>query len=142
MYALALFAALVAPGAAFAQETPATDLQSTIRMEILSDPRSAGMTQAQIDAMVTALTVQAQKKGITAHDITWRPQATTGYSGLGKCGSLPGALCAINESFGLSGADTTIPIWLGITSALLALIIGALLEMHHLKVKKARTAAR
>ncbi len=67
----ALFvAAVIVPVLAHAQET---DLKTAIRAAISADARSAHLTSAQLDALATALTTQAQSNGVTAQDIEWKP---------------------------------------------------------------------
>ena len=61
---VAAFIALALPLAALAQEDA---LHSTIRAGIMSDPRSAQLSQAEINTMVNALADQAQTQG-TAQD--------------------------------------------------------------------------
>ncbi len=58
------FTALAIPAILFAQSD---DLHARIRADVMSDPRSAQMTQVEIDALVTALANQAEKDG-TADD--------------------------------------------------------------------------
>src|SRR3989344_3194487 len=57
-----LVAMLLMPLLAFAQEEDI--LRSTIRADIMSDPRSAEMSPTEIDALVNALAMQAQEQGI------------------------------------------------------------------------------
>ena len=128
--------ALVAiiPRTVLAQSTAQDELRATIKAEILSDPRTTGLSQTQIDAIVDALTAEAQKEGLTAHDITWRPAqsaAAAQTTQTDTCGNVPAPLCALNQAFGFSGSDPTMSVWLGIAAALLILIIGIMLEMRH-----------
>lgn len=109
-------------------------LSSTIRAAIQADSRSQGMTEAEIDAMVQALTHQAQSVGMTSEDIVWRP---TGEAAVG--GDVPlcdGVLCGLNYAFGLDGSNYTIPIWLGACALMLMFIIAGILEYRHLHHKK------
>ncbi len=104
------------------------DLSATIRGAITSDPRSADMSEAEIDAMVAALADEANGQGINSKDILWRPVSSeefTASSGI-VCGSL---LCKMNMAFGMDGSNTLIPIILGVTAAVLLFVIGSLL--HH-----------
>jgi len=57
--------AALMPFLAFAQEEDT--LRSTIRADIMSDPRSSEMSPTEIDALVNALAAQAQEQG-TAQD--------------------------------------------------------------------------
>lgn len=110
-----------------------SDLQTTIRAALLSDPRTSGLSATQIDAMVEVLAEEAKKRGISSEDIQWRPVSEQTFSDTsGKevqsCGNIPSFLCALNTAFGFNGSDPTIAIGLGVTSALLLLIIGLMLE--------------
>ena len=105
------------------------DLNATIRAALYGDPRTATMSQAQIDAMVSALSQRAQQKGLTPSDITWRPLPTSGTTAANSCAGFPVYLCTINDAFGFEGPDYFIPIWLA-ACALLFLLINAL-QTHH-----------
>ena len=136
---IALFA--LAPHTFAQSASGSDDLRATIRAELLSDPRTSNLPQAQLDAMVDALTAQAQEQGLTAHDITWRPAMTPAENiQADACGSMPSVLCALNRAFGFDGSDPRIPVGLGIVSALLILIIGLMFEMHHRKAAVAAAA--
>ena len=115
-----------------------TDLNATIRAALYGDPRTAEMSQAQIDAMVSALSQRAQQKGLTPSDITWRPLPTSGTTAANSCAGFPVYLCTINDAFGFEGPDYFIPIWLA-ACALLFLIINAL-QAHHRRPPVAATA--
>ncbi|MEK7601670.1 MAG: hypothetical protein AAB480_04025 [Patescibacteria group bacterium] len=105
------------------------DLNATIRAALYGDPRTAEMSQAQIDAMVSALSQRAQQKGLTPSDITWRPLPASGTTAANSCTGFPVYLCTINDAFGFEGPDYFIPIWLA-ACALLFLLINAL-QTHH-----------
>src|SRR3989344_8111132 len=103
------------------------ELQATIRAAILSDPRTAAMSEAEIDAMVAALAQEAAAQSVTSQDIMWRPQEEGGFTseiGLGSCNML----CKLTNAFGFDGSDVTIPIGLGVSSALLLFLIGSPLD--------------
>lgn len=122
---------------AFAQEgDPA--LRETIRSAILSDPRSASMTPTEVDAMVAALTRQAESVGMTAEDIVWRPVEEQSGSAQGNAQGTPceGFLCSLNNAFGFDGSDYTIPVMLGASALMLIFIIAAILEYRHIHRKK------
>ena len=111
-------------------------LRATIRAELLSDPRTTGLSKTQLDAMVDLLTGEAQKQGITSHDITWRPQSANSFGGANSssasassaCGGIPSILCMLSEAFGFTGSDVTIPFALGAASMGLVWILA---EMIH-----------
>ena len=109
---------VVVPILAYAQ----ADLGSTIRTQIMSDPRSASLTQAQVDEMVTILTQAAQAQGVSASDITWRPKdpatfaVTTMQQAYDVCQGTPAPFCAIDLAFGFLGPDDFIAYMLGLAS--------------------------
>ena len=103
-------------------------LSQAIRAEILKDPRSADIPQAQMDAMVASLAQAAAQQGVSESDITWHPVTAKNDSNTPlECGFL----CSVNAIFGFGGNDYTIPFGLGITSALLILFISMMLHRHH-----------
>jgi len=129
-FAVGLALMLAVPAMAAAQST---DLQSSVRAALAGDPRTASMSQSQIDAMVQALSAQAQSKGITPQDIAWRPVTDAPAAPLvGTC-SGPRLLCNMSAAFGITGPDYLIAVWLGITALLLIFILGAVLEYRHFK---------
>ena len=130
---VAAFAAL--PLFAHAQSA---DLTSTIRAALYSDPRTASMSQAQVDAMVAALSQRVQQKGLTPADITWRPIPQGGFAAVSTCGGYPAYFCTINTSFGFDGTDYMIPVWLAITSLLLIFLFA----LHRRTLPAAPTPVR
>ncbi len=129
---LALLAcALFVPVLSHAQQS---DLQSTIRAAIAADPRTQGMSQAQIDAMVGALSQHAQNQGLMPNDITWRPISNTpaAQQMVISCGAFPTIFCTLSYSLGFIGNDSTIPIWLFVASLLMITIIMLIRRQHHL----------
>jgi hypothetical protein len=127
-FALPLFARAQA-------KAPDAALRATVRAELLSDPRTASLSQAQLDAMVNILTQQAQQQGLTAHDITWHPQTqsatqfgASGGTGVTLCGSTPAFSCIFDLAFGFLGLDVTIPFALGVASMGLVWVLA---EMIH-----------
>jgi hypothetical protein len=123
---------LLLPHVAGAQSALSGDLSATIRAELLSDPRTASLSQAQLDAMVSLLAQKAEMQGITAADITWRPQSpVSSGAGAAPTESCAGNFtCIMDEAFGFIGPDTTIPFFLGMASMGL---IWVLAEMMHRK---------
>lgn len=118
---------------AFAQS--GAELEATIREAILSDPRSAEMTEADIDAMVAGLAEEAAAQNLSVSDITWRPQVGEPISDAASQSeeACPYAtlLCALNDAFGFSEFPFLIPLLLAITSAILLFVIGSILLHHH-----------
>ena len=55
------------------QTSDPSALKATIRASIMQDPRAGGLTSAEIDAMVSALTSKAQTQGLTVQDLTYVP---------------------------------------------------------------------
>lgn len=130
--------ALVLPVFAFAQSQ--NDLQSTIRAAIAADPRTQGMSEVQIDAMVDALSQRAQSQGMMPDDITWRPvQNGPQYIPM-TCGAFPTIFCALSYSLGFVGADNTIPVWLFFASLLMITLILLLRRQHVLNAQAALQA--
>ncbi|HVU75236.1 MAG TPA: hypothetical protein VHD38_00120 [Candidatus Paceibacterota bacterium] len=126
--AVGIAVAALLPLAAFAQN----DLQSTIRAELLKDPRTGVMSRAQIDAMIATLSQNAQQQGLTPQDITWKPTGDQPVTASNFCAPYPRYLCVMSEAFGFIGADYIIPIWLLVLS-LLFLLVNAL-HKHHERV--------
>ena len=115
-------------------QNASSDLRATIRAELLSDPRTSSLSEAQIDALVGLLAEEAEKQGITSQDIQWRPESTERFVATesaapqeaAECGG--GFLCTMSEAFGFVGADTTIPFTLGAASMALVWLLA---EMIH-----------
>lgn len=131
--AITFIALLVVPLFAFAESDAV--LAATIREAILSDPRSAEMSEADIEAMVAALAKEVGAQGITSGDIAWRPQdpapwAETSDRSESACG-YSAFICSLNEAFGFSGSPLVIPLLLGVCSAILLFVIGSILLHHH-----------
>ncbi len=134
LLAAAFFALwIVFPHVAHAQQN-ASDLRATIQAELLSDPRTAVLTQVQLGAIVDILTKEASKQGITAQDIQWRPQTPESFAvGNGVEGTADTCktwafLCVFNEAFGFTGPDATIPFILGAASMGLIWIFAEMLH--------------
>jgi hypothetical protein len=107
-----------------------TELEATIRAAIMSDPRSSEMSDAEIDALVLALSQGAEEQGVTSQDITWRPAPAESFNqGNYAVSDECGFICKANEAFGFTGPFPLIAISLGIVAAILLFVIGMLL--HH-----------
>jgi hypothetical protein len=133
LIALSLAAALALPVFAHAQAAPDSQLRSTIYAQIMADPRTKTMTQAQIYSMVNALTLQAEQQGLTASQINYRPQVPGSNAGaygstLTPCTDVS---CSVSRAFGLDGSLPLIPIALFVLAALFILIFGIMREMGH-----------
>ena len=134
---------LLMPLLTHAQATSQTALdatiRATIRAAIMQDPRSANLTPAQISAMVTALSAQAQTKGLTAQDIAYRP-GTPGIAVPGTVSNTPMATdpCSLSSSCsagnflgsGLANNATYAGFW--ILSLLLIIIVLQMRKNPHL----------
>ncbi|PIR83867.1 hypothetical protein COU18_02190 [Candidatus Kaiserbacteria bacterium CG10_big_fil_rev_8_21_14_0_10_51_14] len=114
-----LIVAFALPSTVGAQESE-SQVRAAVRAELMKDPRTAGFSEAQIDAMVDILVGEAQKNNLTASDITWQPQGDTfnvqNSSSEGgvvseTCDS-PRFLCLFSEAFGFVGPKTLIPLLL------------------------------
>jgi hypothetical protein len=128
--------------AAASSSNPATNIDpalgATIRQQLQADPRSAQLTPSQLDAMVNALTKQAQKQGMTTHDITWRPSDAPSVNASATfvsddCGGMPAFVCDTEKAFGVTGPNTWIIIGLGVFAGLLIIVILEMLVVHHRK---------
>lgn len=122
----------VLPFFAYAQNA-SSDLRATIRAELLSDPRTSGLSETQIASLVNLLAQEAEKQGITSQDIQWRPQSSERFVATESAAPqaaecVGGFLCTMTEAFGFIGADTTIPFTLGAASMGLVWILA---EMIH-----------
>lgn len=117
--------------AVLAQEDP---LSAAIRAAITADAENENLSEEEIDAIVEALARQAELDGVTADDITWRPQETTFTPTEGEeqntCGSMPSMVCALNKAFGFSGDNILIPALLFGLSVLLILAIAMAIHSH------------
>ena len=130
--ALVLALALVMPYVGHAQDTD-PQLRATVRGMLLSDPRTSGLTAAQIDTMVTIMTQEAEKQGITVQDLQWRPKSAERFvpgeqGALGSVECVGGFLCTMTEAFGFVGVDQTIPFTLGAASMGLVWILAEMLH--------------
>lgn len=134
-----LFIAIASIAALFLFAIPAfaetrTELEVTIREAILSDPRSAEMTEAEIDALVASLGEEAATQNFSSADITWRPlEGATSEEASQSEEACPYAqvLCALNDAFGFTEFPFLIPLLFAITSAILLFVIGSILLHHH-----------
>ncbi|MCR4325822.1 MAG: type II secretion system protein M [Patescibacteria group bacterium] len=117
---------------AVSAQTAQDQLRATIRAEILSDPRTSTLTSAQLGAMVELLAQSAEREGITASEITYRPQSLqnipTSPEFADICGDTPAALCVFSRAFGFLGPAYVIPFTLGAASMGLVWILA---EMIH-----------
>ncbi len=105
------------------------ELHATIRAAIMSDPRSSSMSEAEVNALVDELAAGAEKEGVTANDISWRPQSPDSFNAANYGTSPCGFFCKVNEAFGITGSAPLIAVTLGIVAAILLFVIGMLL--HH-----------
>ena len=125
---LAAFFFFIAPITVGAQ-ADSQDLGAAISAALLSDARSAEVAPAQFDALVAALTAEAIQQGISVHDITWNRIAPM-VDATSEAETCDSSLCVLNAAFGFSGPNILIPFLLGLSSALLLLIIGLMKRMH------------
>lgn len=120
-----------------ATSSASSALSSTIRAELLSDPRTASLSQTQLDAMVAVLTAQAQSQGVTASEIGWHPQDYL----LPQAASAPAApactagfLCLMDEAYGFIGPAAFIAILLGLFAIALIWILAEMIHYHRFGV--------
>lgn len=131
--ALALALALV-PLAASAQTAAQDSLRATIRAAISADPRSQGMTQAQLDSLVNALSYKADRVGLTAEKITWRPYTSESIAAappqaVPSCWGFPDTFCALNSAIGFGTGDPWAPLVFFAAAAAFFVIV-ALMRRH------------
>jgi len=118
-------------------QTPApSELETTIRQLLLNDPRAASLPQSQFDEMVSALTAAAAAKGLTAAEVSWHPVPISNLTATAAAGtptvcSQYALLCRFSSAFGFSGSDLTIPVSLGIASAILLILIWGMIRVSH-----------
>jgi hypothetical protein len=128
---------LAVPQISRAQTASQDNLRSTIQAAITADPRSSEMTEAQVSALVNALTVQANKQNVTATDIVWRPVALGPEELIPvapACWGFPGFFCTLDEAFGFSGEDQAIPLSFFVVSAAFIFVFGMMREHGHPEV--------
>ena len=108
------------------------ELDTTIRAIIMSDPNSAALSEAQLDALTTELAEKARQDGVSLGDIVWRPETpiTEEEAAAYRCGNVPAFLCALNEAFGFSGNDPTLPIGFFLTSIVLLFLLWAMINSY------------
>ena len=131
-----LSAAIIASVLFFGQTTHAQtagvdELRATIKAGIMADPRSQGLSQEQVQAMVNALSAEAIRQGITAQQLTERPVVPDATAVANECLGTPSYLCSINKALGFAGKDHTIPVALFIVAALFVLVFSLMREMGH-----------
>ncbi len=114
------------------------DTRAVIRSSLLSDPRTAALSQADLDAMVDLLALEAQKKGLTDEDIVGAPaqtnsmEVTNNFSEveeISACDSWP-PLCRFNAAFGFDDQNSLVPVILIITSLGMVWILAEVLHMR------------
>ncbi|MDR3570905.1 MAG: hypothetical protein P4L81_01760 [Candidatus Pacebacteria bacterium] len=131
--AVAIFAVLASiimfANSAHAQTASLDQLRATIKTEIMADPRSQTMSSAQINALVNALTTQAQKQGLTTAQLTYRPEVQSAPStGVTQCSDLS---CSLAQAFGLDGSLPIIPVALIVLAVLFIATYSVMREMGH-----------
>ena len=123
------------------------ELHATIMAALLSDPRTATVPPAQLQALVNALSEQAASQGLLPQEIKWQVAAaaeTFGQNGAsqgGQCGGLFPSLCAFSEAFGFTGADASTPIILFVTSVLLLFLLYEIIKHHRMKLDAKKAAS-
>ena len=131
---------------ALAQSAPQDEMHATIWAALLSDPRTANIPPAQMQALVNALADQAQVQGISAQEIKWRPAVgeTFGSNELPveeSCSAAFSALCPFSAAFGFVGTDPTTPAVLFVTAGLLLLLIRRIIKHHRAMLDKQKMVA-
>lgn len=135
---LALLFSAALPLFVYAQAQSQDDLHAAIMAELLRDPRTANIPPAQLQVLVDALAQKAQVQNVSASDIRWHPQSTTGLvsqdqsMGFYPSGCADGfsSLCSISDAYGFSDESPTIPLALLVSSGLLILLIVRMIRHH------------
>gem|GEM_PF-5559869 len=139
---LILFAFI--PAIIHAQTTPPVDISTSIRAAILKDPHASTLTAAQIDAMVSALSAQAEARGVTPQDFTYHPgvpDPTAIPVQTDPCANVSAPLCNLGKVFGINSDDLSISFGLWLTSGLLAYVIWKVRKNPHLNPQSSPIAA-
>lgn len=117
IFVLVVVVSLAIPYLGSAQES-VSDLRSTIRGALLSDPRTASLSSEQLDTMVDILAQEAVAQGMTSKDIQWRPERTDRFvasesvePAASPCGG--SYLCTMTEAWGFFDPSMIIPFALG-----------------------------
>ena len=135
---------LLLPVLIHAQTTSSSALDATIRAAIMQDPRSASLSAAQINAMVSALSAQAQTKGLTAQNIAYRP-GTPGISVPGATTNTPtvsdpcslSSSCAVGKFLGSGiGRNVTYAAFWILSLLLIAIVWHMRKNPHLMKIQK------
>ncbi len=109
-------------------------LSATIRAAIASDAEYENLSQEEIDAIVAQLANEAQLEGMTAEDITWRPQPTTfsetAPADEDTCGRIPRIICQFSEALGFRGDNIFVPSFLLLLIMAVILLTAAMIEHH------------
>lgn len=135
---------LVSPVVTHAQVRVNEDLRMVIERSLREDPRVQTMPKEKVDALVDALTSEAQAQGVTSYDLTWRPRTIESFVSQpiaepyqtivqdqpDWCGAVPQLLCMFGLSFGLIGTAYGIPIALGSICMVLIVVLGYSLAHH------------
>ena len=128
---------LLLPLLSYAQASNSAELNATIKAAILKDPRTAGLSAAQIQSMIQALSAKAQSQGVTAQDIAYRP-GTPGIvvPAVGQPASsdpcVASAWCAAGEYVGGGVARNIIYVAFWILAIILILVIWRMRKNPHL----------
>jgi hypothetical protein len=127
---------LLLPFLAHAQTAQQDALRATIRAALLSDPRSAHMTDGQLDGLVNALASQASKQGMTAQNIAWRPYAPQSVTVAPapvapECWGFPTIFCSLDSAYGFAGTDPWVPLVFFAAAAGFFVVVALMREHGH-----------
>lgn len=118
----------------------AGDVSAVIRSSLLQDPRTANLSQPELDAMVAILVAESEQKGLTAEQIQWRPgsdvsnSASELYVEDDTCASWP-PLCTFNAAFGFDDPNSLVPAIFGVTSIGMVWILAEVLHVRSRRQK-------
>ncbi|OGG45089.1 hypothetical protein A2673_03115 [Candidatus Kaiserbacteria bacterium RIFCSPHIGHO2_01_FULL_50_13] len=111
------------------------DLRAAMYEVLARNQSTATLSSAELEALVSALVVEAEAQGVTAAGLTaFSPEDIEGLTFLASteetC-TYPAFVCATNEAFGFSGDDTRFPIALGAAAGALVIILGLVLTRRY-----------
>jgi hypothetical protein len=114
-YVVTALVTLLLPIATYAQSA---DMRASIRAELLKDPQTAQLSEADLNALVDALAQKAQSDGVTSADLSWQPQSTERVTPI-AAGELCSGLSCFSARLGVSPLMTQIAIGILVAGGIL-----------------------
>lgn len=99
------------------------DVRASIREEILKDPRTASLSEQEIDGLVDALAEGVSAEGIVGVPFSAQPSSVPQIADADACADMPAFLCTINRTFGFDGSNDLVLIALVALSGLIAFLL-------------------